>query len=252
MADIPLGHSTTEQRREREQECHGRIVAGGRRVQVRAGPDPHRSDARHRPRGAREHDPGHRGPDDRRRPGWLHAVPVVVLRLPAHAGGARPGLRQALRRLRPHSAAVVRDRGVRGGLGAVRAGVEHAGADRVPRSAGTRRRCGAADGADDRRGHLHGRRASQGAGLSGQRVGHVGGGRPGRGRHLRRLPVVAVDLLGQPAVVRPRGVGARPKLPRGETGRTTTAGGLGRRGDPRGGRRPVDPRPARGWPVVGG
>ena len=54
------------------------------------------------------------------------------------------------------------------------------------------------------------RRAGQGAGLHRQRVGRLLAGRPHPGRRLRRLPVLALDLLRQPA--------ARPSPPPGRCG----------------------------------
>ena len=62
---------------------------------------------------------------------------------------------------------------VRPGLDPVRLRLEHAGAHRLPRVAGPRRRRGAADGHDDRRRHLLPGRARQGAGLHRQRLGDL-------------------------------------------------------------------------------
>ena len=45
--------------------------------------------------------------------------------------------------------------------------------------------------------HLLGRGAGQGAGLRGQRLGHLGGGRPDPRRRVLRVPVLALDLLRQ-------------------------------------------------------
>ena len=70
------------------------------------------------------------------------------------------------------------------GLGAVRVRVEHDLADHLPRRPGPRRRRGAADGDHDRRRHLHGGRARQGAGLHRQRLGRLVGRRPDPRRGL--------------------------------------------------------------------
>ena len=102
------------------------------------------------------------------------------------------------------------------GQRAVRGGVEHARAHRVPRAAGPRRGRGATDD-DHRRGrHLHGRRARHRPGLHRERVGAVVGGRPDARRRVRRVRAVAVDLLRQRAAVparracSSRGTSARP------------------------------------------
>ena len=73
-------------------------------------------------------------------------------------------------------------------LDPLRPRLEHAGADRLPRPAGPRRRRGPADRHDHHRRHLLGRRAGQGPGLRRQRLGDLRGGRPDPGRGLRRLP----------------------------------------------------------------
>ena len=85
-------------------------------------------------------------------------------------------------------------------------------ADRLPRGPGHRRRRRAADRHDDRRRHLLGRRAGQGAGLPRRRLGRLVGRRPDAGRRLLRLPVVALDLLHQPPDRRRRALDVRPQL----------------------------------------
>ena len=170
-----------------------------RRAAQRARADPARGDAEHRPGRDRHHDPGHRGARGRRRPRRLHPVPVAVLDLPARPGRLGPDLLQARRPVRPQADDAGRGRAVPGRLAAVRPGVEHALADRLPRGAGPRRRSGAADRDDDRRRHLLGRGAGQGAGLPRQRLGAGRRGRPDAGRRLLRLRLLAVDLLRQPA-----------------------------------------------------
>ena len=84
-------------------------------------------------------------------------------------------------------------------VAAVRAGVEHDLADRVPRGPGHRRGRGAADRDDDRRRHLLHPGAGQGAGLPRRGLGAVGRHRPHPRRPLLRLHVVALDLLREPA-----------------------------------------------------
>ena len=91
----------------------------------------------------------HRGAVDRGGPRRLPAVPVAVLGLPARPGRDRAGLRQARRPVRPQAADVLRHRDVPARVGALRPGVEHAGADRGPWPAGPRRGRRTAD-RDDR------------------------------------------------------------------------------------------------------
>ena len=81
--------------------------------------------------------------------------------------------------------------------------------------AGAGCRCGAARGHDHRRRHLLGRRASQRAGLPRGRLGDLVTGRADPRRHLRRLPLVAVDLPRQPAAGRRGGVDAVAPVRRG-------------------------------------
>ena len=68
----------------------------------------------------------------------------------------------------------------------------------------------AADGHHDRRRHLHGRRAGQGAGVHRERLGDLVGGRSDARRHLLRVRQLAVDLLRQHPAVHRRRVAARP------------------------------------------
>ena len=130
-------------------------------------------------------------------------VPVAVLGLPARAGRLGADLRQARRPRRPQAGDARRHRAVPGRLAAVRAGVEHGRADRVPRAAGPRRRRGAADRHDDRRRHLLGRRARQGAGLHRQRLGDLlASSGPTLGGVFADYALLALDLLRQPAARR--------------------------------------------------
>ena len=136
-----------------------------RRPAQRAGADPAGGDAGHRPGRHRRHRPRDGGARGGRGPRRVHPVPVAVLDLPAHPGRHGPALLQARRPVRPEADDPGRCQRVPARLTAVRARLEHDGADRVPRGAGHRRRSGPADRHDHRRRHLLHRGAGQGAGL---------------------------------------------------------------------------------------
>ena len=114
----------------------------------------------------------------------------------------RPAVRQARRPLRPQDRAPGRDRAVPDRLGALRPVPEHDRADRLPRPAGVGRR--RADGHHDggRRRHHRAPGPRQVPGLLRRGVRRRHGDRPAAGRLLRRQPVLALDLLRQPAARR--------------------------------------------------
>ena len=190
-------------------------------------------------------------PVDRRRSRRLLPVPLAVLGVPAGAGGLGAGLREAGRHVRPQADHAVRDRAVPARLDPVRVRLEHAGVDRVPRRAGSGRRRGAADEHHHRRRHLHPRRAGQGAGLPGQRVGDLGGGRADPGRGVRAVPDLALDLLRQHSAVRARRVDADPPVPRAGPAAGPAADRLPGQHQPDHRLHPADPRPARGRAGLG-
>ena len=130
-------------------------------------------------------------------------------------------------------------------LAPVRAGLEHDGADRVPRRAGHRRRGGPADRHDHRRGHLLRRGAGQGAGLPRRGLGALRRHRPGAGRALLRLHVLALDLLRQPAY-RCRGALGVLAQVRGAGRAEAAPARRARRAAPHRRRRDAPPRAARG------
>ena len=172
------------------------------RFPLRPRTDPDLADAQHVPGRAGLDHRGDRGAVDRQRPRRFRRVPLAVLGVPARAGGLGARLRQAGRHLRPQADHAVRHRAVPARIDPVRICLEHAGADRVPRRAGPRRRRRPADEHHHRRRYLHARRAGQGAGLSGQCLGDLRGGRPHPGRAVRAVPDLALDLPGEHPAVR--------------------------------------------------
>ena len=101
------------------------------------------------------------------------------------------------RRLRPQADAALRDRRLPPRLGALRRGVEHGLADRLPRRPGDRRRGDHPDHVDDRRRPLLAGRAGQGPGVRRERLGDQRGCRSVARRPVRRVLDVARDLLHQ-------------------------------------------------------
>ena len=101
--------------------------------------------------------------------------------------------------------------------------VEHGRADRVPCAPRARRRRDPAGRHDDHGRHLLGGRAGRRPGVHRQRVGDVRGRRADARRPLLRPPLLAVDLLDQPAA-RPAGRGRAVDPVRREPGARTTAG----------------------------
>ena len=199
---------TATQKPERARE------AGRRRAALRARAGPHRVDAVDLPGRARRHDHRHRGALDRPRPGRLLAVPLAVLHLPADPGRHHAALRQAGRRPRASTGAVLRHRGVPGRLGPLRRRVEHAGPDHRPGDPGHRRRRGAADDGHGRRGPVLRGGAGPRAGLRGERVGCGRGRRSDPGRVVLGVPELAVDLLHQHPARWRRRLDAVAALPR--------------------------------------
>ena len=118
-------------------------------------------------------------------------------RLSAHARGADPGCRGDLRSVRPAVRTADGCRGIRGGVGAVRAGAQRLGTDRRPMRAGHRRGVSGAQLAGDDQLALLGSRA----GPRHRHVDSVDRHRL-RGRSSARRPVgrrggLAVDLRDQ-------------------------------------------------------
>ena len=145
------------------------------------------------------------------RPRRLRAVPVAVLDLPADPGGDGAALRQARRRRRPQAGDVLRHRAC---SCSARCCAASRGACRRSSSPGRSRASAPARSSrwhDDHRRPLHGGGAGPGPGLRRQRVGHVVGRRPDARRRVLRVPVVALDLLHQPAARRARRLDARAR-----------------------------------------
>ena len=113
-----------------------------------------------------------------------------------------------------------RDRDLPRRLGALRDQPEHDRADRLPRAPGARRRRPAGDDAGRRRRHRPAARARQVPGLLRRRVRRLDRDRPAARRLLRRQPLLALDLLRQPADRARRARGDR--LPRSTHGRSTS------------------------------
>ncbi len=175
---------------------------------------------------------------------------MAVLDLPADPGGQRPDLLQACRHDRAQAADPARDRTVPDRLGAVRARVVDAGADRVPGLAGSGCRRGPADVDHHRRRHLHAGRAGPRPGLHRERVGPGFGDRADARRAVQRVPRLAVDLLRQRAARADRRDAAGAPLPR--DGRAPQPPGrLAGRRAAHGRPEPGDPRDARGRERVG-
>ena len=150
-----------------------------------------------------------------RRPRRLLAVPVAVLDLPARPGGDGAGLREARRHLRAQADHPVRHRAVPARLDPLRLRLEHAGADRVPRGAGPRRRrrscrSRSRSSATSTRSRSAPRRraTSPACGRSSSVVG------PTLGGVFAQFARWRVDLLRQHPAVPGRGLAAGPQLPR--------------------------------------
>ena len=153
--------------------------------------------ARDAARRARQHDRLDGAPDDRGRPRRLRPHLVGRDRLPARPDDRDAAVRQARRPVRAQDRAAGRARGVPDRLGALRPGAEHAGADRVPRHPGARRRRadGLRAGGDRRRRAAPRPRPLPGHLRSGVRP--LERGRAADRRLLHHAPVLAVDLLHQ-------------------------------------------------------
>ncbi len=178
-----------------------------------AAPDLRRAAARAVHRVARPDDRVDRAADDRRRPRRPPAPLLGGDRVPAGVDGGRPAVREARRSLRPQARPPGRARALPRRLGAVRAGAEHAAADRVQSNPGARRR--RPDRRRDGR-RRRPRRAARPRPLPGpvrRRVRRLGRRRAAARRLLRRQPLVAVDLLHQPAARSRRAGGDRDRLP---------------------------------------
>ena len=192
----------------------------GGRARRRAGRDPRPPGRRrlphalHGPGRARLHDRVDGRPADRRRPRRLLRLLVAVLRLSARRDGHPARLRQALRHLRPQAGADRRLDPLPPRLPALRAGLEHGRADRVPDRPGPRRRRPPGHGPDPRRRPLPARTTPQDPGQAVHGLGHLGGRGPGARRGDRRLRRLALDLPHQPAARRGRALAADPPPPR--------------------------------------
>ena len=120
-------------------------------------------------------------------------------RLPAEPRGVHPGERLGGRPLRDEVRVHVRAGGVHRRVAAVRAGVEHRVADRVPRAAGRRRWHALAGRVRDGVARVSAGGAVEGGGHHGGAGGGRAGERAGRRRVPRRVRVVGVDLPRQHA-----------------------------------------------------
>ena len=192
---------------ERGQDLSRRIPFGAR---ARA----HRRDALDRADRDRCDDPRDGGAVDRRRHRRVRPVPVAVLDLPARPGRLGAGVLEARRHHRAQADHARRHRAVPHRLDPLRVRVGHDLAHRLPRGAGPRRRRRAARVDHDHRRHLLGARARPGAGLHRERVGGVVGRRPDPRRPVRRVRLVAVDLLREHPALPHRRVHAAAQLPR--------------------------------------
>ena len=131
----------------------------------------------------------------------------------ARVDGGRAAVREARRSLRPQARPPVRARALPRRLGAVRAGAEHAAADRVQSDPGARRRRFARRGDGRRRRPCRASRPRPLPGPVRRRVRHRGRRRSAARRLLRRQPLLAVDLLRQPAARPCRAGGDRDRFP---------------------------------------
>ena len=152
--------------------------------------------------------------------------------IPARVDDRRASVREARRPLRPQDRPADGDRDLPRRLGALRAGAGHGPADRLSCAPGNRRRRPDRDDHGRRRRHRAAARARQVPGAVRCRLRRLDGDRPAARRLLRRPPLVALDLLHQPA--------ARDRLARGHRSGIPSAGGAGpprdrlpRRGAPR-------------------
>ena len=151
--------------------------------------------------------------DDRRRSRRRLASLVGRHGVLARLDDRDTAVREARRSVRAEGDPAGGDRSLPDRLGAVRTRAEHAVADRLPRVAGSRRR--GADGDDDGGDRRH-RRASRPGPLSGllrRRLRRLDGDRAADRRLLRRSPLLALDLLHQPADRRSRAGGDRVRVP---------------------------------------
>ena len=118
-------------------------------------------------------------------------------RLPAGSDDRDAAVREARRPVRAQDRAAGRSRGVPDRLGALRARAEHAGADRVPRHPGTRRRRADGLGAGGDRGRRAATRPRPLPGHLRRGVRPLERGRAADRWLLHHAPVLAVDLLHQ-------------------------------------------------------
>ena len=183
----------------RRTRCQSRPVArrsrgDGIAPPVRRVRRPRAGDAARR---ARQHDRLDGAPDDRRRARRLPAVVLGRDRLPAGADDRDAAVREARRPVRAQDRAAGRSRGVPDRLGPLRARAEHAGADRVSRHPGTRRRRADGLGAGGDRGRRAAARPRPLPGHLRRGVRPLERGRAADRRLLHHAPVLAVDLLHQ-------------------------------------------------------
>ena len=158
-----------------------------------------RAPARPAARVARPDDRLDRAADDRRRPRRDRAPLVGRDRVPARVDGRRAAVREARRPLRAQARPPDRDRDLPRRLGALRPEPEHGRADRLPRAPGARRRRADRDDDGGRRRPRPAARARPLPGLLRRRLRRLDGDRAAARRLLRRQPLVALDLLRQPA-----------------------------------------------------
>ena len=166
----------------------------------------------HVPRGHRDDRRGGGHADGRRPARRAGLVQLGLLRLPAGVDGLDSVVGQALRPVRTPALLSLVHRHLPAGLRPLGGGHHHGRAHRVPDAAGVRRRRPHAPGDEHHRRPLHPGRAWPDAGAAERGVGsRLRGGAPRRGLH-HRPALVALGVLPEHSVRRPRraGGGRRP------------------------------------------
>ena len=140
-------------------------------------------------------------------------------RIPARLDRGRAGVREARRPLRPPDRPPDGDRDLPRRLHTLRARSEHGRADRVPRTAGDRRRRSDRDDDGSGRRHRATARARQVPGSLRRRLRRLDRDRAAARRLFRRPPLLALDLLHQRAAGPVRARGDRCRVPQSRRAR---------------------------------
>ena len=184
-----------------------------RRAGTARPPDLRRADAGSAAGVARPDDRLDGAADDRRRARRDRAPLLGRDLIPARVDRGRAAVRETRRPLRAQDRAADGDRDLPHRLGALRARPGHGPADRVPRRAGDRRRRSDRHEHGGARRHRAAARAGQVPGALRRSLRRLDGDRAAPRRLLRRQPLVALDLLHQPAVGRARVRRHRGRVP---------------------------------------